>query len=468
MNKKTIGFFIVVFMIILSFNVSFATEAGNDDAIIDIDGDTTKPAGDTHEAEAGKWSAMTTGTHWEVRYKDAKGIWHTTSLNYEDGAGEGPVGGYGSWGDYNGVPADRRQVPGGTLEVTPEDLEAALRRAGKTEIADAIKNGADYDLYASQMIYAKDPDGTEYKWYTLSQLQELAKTNPSILTDDLYTVYNNALKAWYDEAEGLVTKAHYSRRTPKITSTTTITITPPTTNTSTPENSSETTTSPDTSSSPEPSTPTPKPPIEVGDPSITYVLEYVGDANCERAGEVKTELGITNDYFGVSPIPTSEDIKLVGSTNYLADLKNVQKWQLKITEANNIWLYVQYISKVTESKYWVTWKKNKSGDWVLDRYDLVSQNNIHPHTYINSDMEDYQTPVGVNGYDIFYDIELDELEPEDISRRIIGDTIGYIYTGDAYITSNSIIEIYNEVFLQNETKRIMISTRWSSRNSGRR
>ncbi len=392
-----------------------------------------------------------TGTYYEVKDGNGNVI---ARVPMEDGTTVPNGGGMQGYTSYNGI-YGKNQMQDGEVRIDDYNIAAVLRAAGNVAAAEYIENGGSYQMIAQQMVKITNPQTGNREWWTLEYCesviaaQKAANNGFSQLEYDQWDVIQNMRKTWSD-SDDRKGSALYEKMVASITGTPTLTTTPvPTPNlTLTPVKAPSRTPTPTKTPTPTPSpTPKPTPPI----PSIEYVLEKNGEKEDCTSGTLKTTLKIDNEIFGVAagnPIPTSEDLTVSGTTNWLARLSGIENWQLRITSAKNVMFRVQYTYEVTRHEYSVGWGINDSGEVVCTKYELVSEKDIDPCKY-NNNKGDYKT-IYADEWDtkeVLYSTKKDWTEWVDISDRLKGKTVGYTVTAGANTNGTSKVGVGNMVFL---------------------
>lgn len=388
------------------------------------------------------------GTQYDITYTDENGESKSITVRMQDGeTGYGGMNGYGSMGF-----GDKNPMKDEIVTITADNIEATLRKKGTPEAiaaANAIANGAGYDMYAQQYYYVEDKKTGKTEPYTLidiearnsEQLAEGAVFNYGLITYDINTPYKNAKGAWSDEEEGIVNKGHYFRSVKK-------TPTPTPTPTSTPQTPTPTASqTPTADGSPSPS-PTPVPTPEQLVPSLTYEFREGGDKPCDDGISTTTKMSIDNDYFGVASghaIPTSEDLDLVVKTNWIGNLEKVKESYIEITAASGV-EYIQYYVdsyEIIETSF--TYYYNEDGSYSHRDFDEdVYGDPYGPH-------ESFTIPDNVYDEDgrVLKRYDVQEVVAvygrKDVSNELIGQKIKYLYTGDAYVTGGASAGVVNAV-----------------------
>jgi hypothetical protein len=464
MVKRTYKLLVLAMLVAIGAGIYSLTRAYTD----------TKADGheNNYEGTYGPWryTSNASGTNWDITVPG----YGTVSISLEDGQtipNAGNIQGYSAIDYENG---SYNPMSEGTVYVYPEDVVAALRAMGYGDMADAVESGANYDVWAEQIACISSKDGKyNNEWLTLTQVEAIISSQGGDANSPLYYAQKSVIdamrKTWSDVEEGIEKKGHYSRQTvtPTIsggtpsktpsggTPSSTPSGTPsgrPTPNVSlTPVKAPSRTPTPTKTPTPSPS-PTPKPTPLI--PSIGYVLEKVGDANCSDSHTLKTTLEIDNEKFGVAagnPIPTSEDLTVSGTTNWLAKLSGIENWQLRITCASNVKLIVKYIAKVEKEEYEVSYIEGEDGKLKRQEKELTTTI-IDPHDYKKGKDEGKYKEItpknGQYGIGVRYNVEYDYIEDDEyINDKLIGKTVGYIVTAGANTNGTSKVGVGNMVFL---------------------
>ena len=401
---------IIVFCIIFSMvTTCFATNPGEE-------GDTRDPGNQGQEGWARNEQRYvhtppySGGTNYGMTYIDENGNTQSLDLKIDAGSstGEGGMQGY-----------DSDSMKNGKVTITKEDIVKTLQNYGTSEAlaaAKAIEAGAEYRMLAQQYIYVKDNLTGQVSAMTIDEiaaLSEKADWGWGNAKYDLWTPYNNYKDLWYDADDSDPTHGvFYWKPTPK-----------------TPEEE-KTPEDPPKGSTPEEPEPEPEP--EVG-----FLLIKSGLRDCFNAS-VSTLAKIDNTKFKVydpedssgNPIPTSEELRLSGDTNWLANVNGIENWCLKITSISGFTASASYYTGRVEV---IKKIKDENGHWTYADSEYINENEPIP---TNTSVTRYikgQRETAIAGT-VVVDLAKKYKDKEELP---------YSYIGNAYVETSSTVEIHN-------------------------
>lgn len=223
----------------------------------------------------------------------AEGTQYTINVNGQqlppiileaDDKGSGGMQGYetGTFNKYTNT------LPDGTIHISAENIADQLERAGYTAEAEAIRSGADYDMYVQQTFRIDNyPSPGQSKWISVAEYNAMTGEEKAKLLNAVGKAFQNG-DAWSDLEKGLDDEGYYGRTA-----------------------GSEDGYGPDT-------------PDGGGgshDPRLTVTPGTAGSQDGDAEGS------ITNSHFGVpgKPIPTSENLTGRGSTNIVGLVENLRR-----------------------------------------------------------------------------------------------------------------------------------------------
>lgn len=207
--KKSKKILLILMMMLSVTTLSFA-EVDNEGQGHENENESGWVSSDMH-------SVSESGTLYTIVYTGSDGNPQTTEVSLTDGEkGSGGMQGYGSIGSSY---TDSNPMKEGDVIIEPEDIVSVLRQKGEIEAAEAIANGANYDMTAQQTLKVKDPKTGERDWMSMDEINaaiEEEKANGTYLKKgsisyDLYSAVQNSNNAWSDKDEGYDKKGHYKR-----------------------------------------------------------------------------------------------------------------------------------------------------------------------------------------------------------------------------------------------------------------
>ena len=396
---------------------------------------------DTAEGKYNPGGGLTKG--WPVLSSNTGTNWVAEVPGYPPIPNGGNIQGWGSL-DY-GDGRSHNPMQNGTLKVSPEEAAAFARSQGREDIAQAIENGADYDIYAMPTITitsSKDPKVSPGV-YTLDEIEAIIKEEGGEANSTLYNSQKKVIDAmrntWKDVDYD--TKGHYWRRgDPVTTTTTTTTTTTPTTTTTTSEEEEP----------PEPDEVIPPQPPEA---EVKYKLVRVSANDCNGVTNVETALKIDNTQFGVAsgkPIPTSESLLIDVKTNWLTTLKGIEIWALELTEASDLYANAIWIKSITgKRRNVIEWKI--SGDITEAVFGETipgdTPSSVEAYLAMSDEERDQywvDEEYGVRDYKNWLDIDSETITSGEYPMP--EEPLTYLVTAKAKANGNSEIGVKNLVF----------------------
>lgn len=435
MKNKILKFIFVFFVIFSSFTVCLATTTGS------ITGETRGPG----EADYYNGNYVNTwpysGSNYDINITKSDGTTENIRIPLEDGdtRGSGGMQGYASV-DYTGI---KNPLPNDTVNITADNIEQVLRNFGYNDLADEIANGADYYMSAQQMLKVLNKDTNKVEWLTIDEIKEKGGNYTYHLKDSIIA----SEEAWYDIDDDDQSHGIYWRKTePTPTPTPT-----PTDSGDDPSGDPSDDPSGDPSGDPsdDPSgdpSDDPSEPEQVT-PEISVVFQKGGPNSCDSGPQTSSELKIVDDYFGVGEghhIPTSEDLDLNIKTNWIANLKDIEKCYMVIDSAKDIWYEQYYIDRYVIVKNYPTYETDESGETVYAGHWSVEYASWKPHetavSVPSSSTDEY-------GYLTWYSMEtiIEFYDSKDVSEDLEGQSLEYIYTGDAKVAGGAKAKVKNAV-----------------------
>lgn len=335
-QKKATKFSVIFTLIsVLLFTITYLVYAGSDIGIGDNkDYDVGTSTGQSYKYS----SSWPDGTNYSITID---GVSYPISIDMADGTkGSGGMNGYGLGGNYGAY--TQNPLPTGEINISAEDIAAVLRQYGYNDAADAIDNGAGYDMYAEQYATIYNPTTGKYQTMTYSQFENwynnLSADEQKRVRNELGAFFD-PFNAWSDEQDTDLDKGWYWRDDG--------TVIPPPGDTNDPDD------------------PTPTVSREWG--------ETWSSANAASCGSASATLNIENSHFGVAagnPIPTSESLSFVGDTTALGEIYDVQDWTYTVYSGKATVYYSWGYMQNTWTETWKPPEKNasgeitKSGEWV--------------------------------------------------------------------------------------------------------
>lgn len=190
--------------------------------------------------------------------------------------------------------------------------------------------------------------------------------------------------------------------------------------------------------------PSPTPPKKEGE---EYVLQYAGQRNC-YTDDISTKVSIDDtigdfNVKGGNPIPTSEALKLVGDTNYIANLLNIQNWQLYVVNPKPKTYTAKYHAGYTKKTVTKTVTTNDDGSTTTSTSNSsTTVTKAESDSTTTSTSGNTTTTTTVTYTEIVKDLSMAVTEKG--LDALKGATVPYYYIGKSYIESDSYIELYNE------------------------
>lgn len=410
--KKILKNIIVCCIILSMFTICFATNPGEE-------GDTRDPGNQGQEGWAKDEQRFVHtqpykgGTDYGMTYTDEEGNTQSLDIKIDAGSstGEGGMQGY-----------DSDSMKNGKVTITKEDIIKTLQNVGTAEAlaaAKAIEAGGEYRMLAQQYIYVRDKLTGQVSAMTMDEiaaLSEKAAWGFGNAKYDLWTPYNNYKDLWYDADDSDPTHGvFYWKPTP----------------TSTPAPIEE-----EDPTSPNPPTPEPTPEPE---PEVGFALVKSGLKDC-YSNNVSTFAKIDNSQFKVydpdpnkpngNPIPTSEELRLSGDTNWIANVGGIEEWGVKILSISGFKARSSYYTGRVEI---FEYEKDENGNWEYVKTSYINSDEQVPTSTSEKRYRKGSPETKTTGY---REVDLERKYKDQI-------VMPYTYIGNAYVETTSTVEINN-------------------------
>lgn len=314
MWKRKLCFTQILALILLCvFSMGLIVVAGNDNV---SNTDRNDWGGYFDDATKGQWSVYgdaSTGTTYSIVLDG-----ETVSFDLPAGTtipGSDGIKGYNSTGNSSfGLSIPEFQLQNnGTLVLNPSDFAALAKSQGREDIADKINSGANFTAFTEQYLNVIKPGGATEKMLVTDLMEQLQAHDASgggywegigFLRNVIESSFVSFTELEQDDPlrmymELLGLDQKYMQGFGIYVFEGGIVLNPP----------------------PEPGKP--QPPL--------YTLRYTGTPDCSKSPS--TELKIENRDFQVAAgntIPTSEELRIMGSTDLYGKVNNIQNWELVI------------------------------------------------------------------------------------------------------------------------------------------